>query len=195
VPNRSASLLDPVSGNAPFPHPNVDVVITDQLLKSVGDLKHVRLIADKYFNTIHLWMPVLSDTRFLERLPRTFLEPQADVSLLNLSMALVTIVPAGSNVSISTSPLYTLVKSSIAILEAANIHSLEVLQSRLLLSLFEVGHGIDPAAYITIGATARAAAAIGVNFKSHRRSSPARVPLVDSDEQLCVWWAIVILDR
>lgn len=183
------------SSSVAVPPSGVDSAITDQLSKFVGDLQRIRRVLTKYFSTIHLWMPVISEPRLLDRLPRIFLEPQADVSLLTLSIALITTLPVGSDVLSSASPMYTLVKSSIAVVEAANINSLEVLQSRLLLSLFEVGHGIDPAAYITLGATARAAAAMGVNLKSRGRHSGRQVPLERSDEAICVWWAIVILDR
>lgn len=75
-------------------------------------------------------------------------------------MALITSMPSSNEIPLS---LYTTVKTSIAILKATNIHSLALVQSRLLVSLFEVGHGFDTTAYISIGATARAAAAIGLN--------------------------------
>ncbi len=177
------------------PQCNFDSLITDQLSKSVGNLHQVRHVVTKYFNTIHLWMPVIWESRFLDKLSVVFFEPQADLSLLILSMAIITDIPVGVNVLSSASSLYTLVKSSLAVVEAANIHLLEVLQSRLLLSLFEVGNGIDPAAYITLGATARAAAAMGANLNPKWQYSTTQVPLQRSDEALCVWWGIVILDR
>lgn len=84
--------------------------------------------------------------------------------------------------------LYTLLKISIARLEAADINSIEVVQARLLVTSFEVGHGLN-AAYISIAALARAAAAIGLNETVNAPSSPV------CEEGLRVWWGIVMLDR
>jgi hypothetical protein len=129
----------------------------------------------------------VSESLFYERLPTTFLKPRADLSLLSLSIALITRIPAEEDSDFMSS-LYTLVKGSIAIIEAANINSLETVQARFLVSLFESGHGI-PAAYLSIAATARAAALLGINRTINDPCSPS------SEEGLRVWWGIVMLDR
>lgn len=144
-------------------------------------------MASRYFTTIHRWLPVVSESLFYERLPNTFTKPRADISLLSLSMALITTIPS-EQVSKSMLALYTLVKSSTAIVEAANVNTVEVVQARLLVSLFEYGHGM-PAAYISLGATARAAAAIKINGTVDDPCSPS------SNEGLKLWWGIVMLDR
>ncbi|KAH7327025.1 hypothetical protein BKA65DRAFT_509774 [Rhexocercosporidium sp. MPI-PUGE-AT-0058] len=174
---------------------SVNFAITEKLALAVGDLPDVRLIAAKYFNSIQLWFPVLSESKYYDRLPNTFTEPCAEYSLLSLSMALIVSLPLEQETRESFSSLYMLVKSSIAIVEAANIHSLEVVQSRLLVSLFEVGHAIEPAAFMSLGTTARAAVAIGLNQKLDSSG------LVDSEKHLTaelglrVWWGIVMVDR
>jgi hypothetical protein len=167
---------------------SINTAITEQLSKAVGNVADVRDVAATYFGTIHLWFPIMSERWYYERLPNIFEHPRADHSLLSLSMALINSIPAEKDKPDTLSPLYVLVKSSIAIIEAANINTLEVVQSRLLVSLFEVGHGI-PAAFMSLAATARAAVLIGVNQTIHGSSSPAR------DEGLRVWWGIVMLDR
>jgi hypothetical protein len=88
-----------------------------------------------------------------------------------------------------------LVKSSIAISEAANLHSLEIVQSRLLVSLFEFGHAIDPAAFISLAATARAAVAIGLNKEINKPCSDNLPTCSKKEEGSRVWWGIVMLDR
>jgi hypothetical protein len=85
--------------------------------------------------------------------------------------------------------LYTLVKTSVAILEAADLNSIEVVQARLLVTLFEVGHGLSTAGYISMAALARAAATLGINETINASSSPK------CEEGLRVWWGIVMLDR
>ena len=72
--------------------------------------------------------------------------------------------------------------------------SLLVLQAGLLIALYEVGHGIYPAAFLSVGACARYAQALGI--KSNGSMSAKRVlSLVEVEEHRRVWWAIVILDR
>src|SRR5204863_2819903 len=75
-------------GDGKFTEATVNNVATDQLLNAVGDVSAVRNVAIKYFKTIHLWFPILSDISFYEGLSNVFLQPRADYSLLLLSMAL-----------------------------------------------------------------------------------------------------------
>lgn len=146
-------------------------------------------MAATYFGTIHLWFPIISETLYYERLPNTFVRPCVGHSLLSLSMALINTIPPEKDKPDTLSPLYVLLKSSIAIVEAANINSLEVVQARLLVSLFEVGHGIS-AAFISLAATVRAAVSLGINQTIYHTSS-----LKPEEDGLRVWWAIVMLDR
>ena len=168
--------------------PSINTAITEQLSKAVGSVTDVGDVAATYFGTIHLWFPVVSETRYYECLPNIFTHPRADHSLLSLSMALINTIPAEKDEPDTLTPLYVLLKSSIAIIEAANIDTLEVVQARLLVSLFEVGHGI-PAAFISLAATARAAVLIGVNQTAHDTQA------LERDEKLRLWWGIVMLDR
>lgn len=161
----------------------------------MGNVTQIKEVAKEYFATIHKWLPIVTEGEYFERLPRIFVEPHADFSLLSLSMSLIISLPRGSDILSTASPLYTLLKSSVAIVEAAGIHTFGVVQSRLLIALFEVGHGIDPAAYITIGATARAAAAIGINITSNPHSPSNIKEYLKSEEALRLWWGIVTLDR
>jgi hypothetical protein len=107
---------------------------------------------------------------------------------------LITATPPVKETLDSFTSLYILVKSSIAIVEAANINSLEIVQSRLLVSLFEFGHGM-PAAFISIAATVRAAVAIGLNETIKDPCKDVSADCSKLEEGLRVWWGIVMLDR
>lgn len=145
--------------------------------------------------TYYLGFPVLSESNYYVRLPNAFTGPCAEFSLLSLSMALIVSIPLEKETRESFSSLYMLVKSSIAIVEAANIHSLEVVQSRLLVTLYEVGHAIEPAAFMSLGTTARAAVAIGLNQKLDSSESVIGQKYCTTELGLRVWWAIVMVDR
>ena len=174
---------------------SVNIAITEKLALAFGDISSLRANAVKYFGSIHLWFPILSDVSYYERLSSVFSQPCAEYSLLSLSMALITTIPPERETWESFSSLYMLVKSSIAIVEAANIHSMEVVQARLLVTLFEVGHVIEPAAFISLGAVARAAVAIGLNRTVTDSSSDDKDVYSKTEEGLRVWWGIVMVDR
>lgn len=173
---------------------SVDSMITDKLKHSIGDIAALRNVATKYFKSIHVWFPILSELSYYERLATAFDTPSAEYGLLSLSMILITnLLPAKETLDSFTS-LYILVKSSIAIVEAANINSLDIVQARLLVSLFEFGHGM-PAAFISIAATVRAAVAIGLNHTINRPCKDVSMSSSKREEGLRVWWGIVMLDR
>ncbi|KAE8446351.1 hypothetical protein EG329_012100 [Mollisiaceae sp. DMI_Dod_QoI] len=186
------NLLSPPATPPLFPQLDVNKAITSRLLHAVGEIPAVRATAEKYFASIHRWFPILSDVSYYERLTSTFTEPTAEHSLLSLSMALITCMPSEDE---SFTSLYMLAKSAIAIVEAANIYSLEVVQARLLVTLFEVGHGIEPAAFISLAATTRAAVAIGLNQKINDPSCYDENINSRTQAGLRVWWGLVMLDR
>ncbi len=169
-------------------------MITEKLKQSVSDISGVRNAATKYFSSIHVWFPILSELSYYERLTRVFEKPCAKYSLLSLSLMLITTAPPVKETLDSFTSLYVLVKSSIAIVEAANITSLEIVQSRVLVSLFEFGHGM-PAAFISIAATVRAAVAIGIKKTIKAPCTDVSADCSKFEEGHRVWWGIVMLDR
>ncbi|KUJ23808.1 uncharacterized protein LY89DRAFT_726866 [Mollisia scopiformis] len=188
----TVTLLSPPETPPLCLQPDVNKAITGRLLHAVGDISAIRVIAENYFGSVHRWFPILSEVSYYEQLTSTYTDPNAEYSLLSLSMALITLMPSEDE---SFSSLYMLVKSAIAIVEAANIHSLEVVQARLLVTLFEAGHGIEPAAFISMAATTRAAVAIGLNQKindpcCHDENINSKI-----QAGLRVWWGLVMLDR
>lgn len=162
----------------------IDNVITANLSRLVGDVPQLREAALRYFSTIHLWFPILSESAYYESLPGTFVNPQAESSLLSLSMMLVVTHVSDSKMM----ELYTVTKTCIALTEAAGTHSLRIVQARLLITLFEVGNALEEAAYISIASTARAAACISLNDAS--RGSDHDSTVIER-----VWWGVVLLDR
>ena len=189
-PLSSPRLFD--DGN--FIRTNVNNMITDKLKTSIGDISDIRNAATKYFKSIHVWFPILSELSYYERFTSVFAQPCAEYSVLSLSMMLIITTPPGKETLDSFTSLYILVKSSIAIVEAANINSLEIVQARLLVSLFEFGHGM-PAAFISIAATVRAAVAIGLNQTIKSPCTDVSANCSKLEECLRVWWGIVMLDR
>ncbi|KAH7403566.1 hypothetical protein BKA64DRAFT_707051 [Cadophora sp. MPI-SDFR-AT-0126] len=121
-------------------------------------------IFSAYSRAIDPWFPVVSVSRLGTRSPTSWDEVPLETVLLCLSIELLaTPPPATSEADFDTSDfksLYLYTKSILASTEALGINSVIIVQSRLLVTLFEVGHGFYPAAYISIGTTVRAAEAL-----------------------------------
>jgi hypothetical protein len=102
-------------------------------------------------------------------------------------------MPSGQTTKLQT-PLYHHVKDFISILEASNEITLDLVHSRVLVTFYEMGHGLHTAAYVSAAGNARLARSIGLHNK------PWRFLSVESDkllleEQKRTWWAICNMDR
>lgn len=92
--------------------------------------------------------------------------------------------------------LYAKVKHLASSLEAGGIITIRLLQSYLLLAVYELCNAIHPAAYLTIGHCARLGYAIGVHDRRHAiQMLPPSISWTAVEEQRRVWWAVLILDR
>ncbi|KAK0960509.1 hypothetical protein LTS01_020868 [Friedmanniomyces endolithicus] len=148
-------------------------------LSSLGSSQELRQMIEHYFLTIHSHFPIISKIRLYQHLTNPLHEPGADLALLFLAMQLASTTLA------STQPpqtqLYQDVKSLYAYLESQNALSLQTIQALLLIALYEIGHAIYPAAYLTTGHAARLGHALGLHARDEERRR--------------VWWAVILLDR
>ncbi|KAF4951796.1 hypothetical protein F66182_18461, partial [Fusarium sp. NRRL 66182] len=138
-------------------------------------------------------MPFISKKRFYDVHVRTLPPSQPDVILLLLCLKLITSLPPARPRDART-PLYYAAKHFYLDLEGEDFFSILNLQAGILLGLYEIGHGIYPAAFLTIGACARYAHALGIHVSKTVKSRKV-LTLVEAEERRRVWWAIVILDR
>lgn len=167
--------------------------IPGHLLRLLGDIDEIHSTASRFFGQVHLWMPFISKKRFYEIYLPSYSQCHPDITLLLLSLKLITSLPPHDPRNPQTQ-LYRDMKHLLTDIEGSATFSILVLQARVLLALYEIGHGIYPAAFLTIGACARYAHALGIRAK--KTVSTKRVlTLVELEERKRVWWAIVILDR
>ncbi|EED14623.1 fungal specific transcription factor, putative [Talaromyces stipitatus ATCC 10500] len=178
-------------GHLEIPSPATSV--PQHILRLIGDLDDIHTTASKFFDHIHLWMPFISRKRFYDIHIRTVPPSKPDVILLLLCLKLITSFPP-ANPRDPRTPLYHAAKHFFLDLEGDVTLSLLILQAGVLLALYEIGHGIYPAAFLTIGTCARYAHALGISV-SRAVESRKVITLVELEERRRVWWAIVILDR
>ncbi|KAK3329134.1 hypothetical protein B0H66DRAFT_540320 [Apodospora peruviana] len=157
-----------------------------------GDLNS---ICHSYSVTINQWLSILSPQRLFQSISAlknadlTSKDP-ALILLLSCLCILVESDYAGPCQE------YLLVKSLSSALENEGIISFRLLQALTMLAVYELGHGIYPSAYLTIGRAGRLAMLMGLQ---DRRVTPHLFKEADTwtlrEEERRTWWAIFILDR
>ncbi|RDW56777.1 hypothetical protein BP6252_13961 [Coleophoma cylindrospora] len=199
--SASAGLIDITASTDPFRHesirkPTVDAITQKELFRIVGSPNNMRQVASSYFASISRRIPIVSANRFLDKLPSTVSTGcDADFAALCLSIYLILEVPQPGDVSMQSS-LYVKVKGILSLLEATSYHSLEVVQSRILVAFYEMGHGLYPAATASIGACGKMARFIGLHSDStYQNPDEETAWKILAEEKRRTLWALHNLDR
>jgi hypothetical protein len=190
-PEESPALSEP--SRDLISEPSVPILSSEEDIKIVIMRRFSEItpedVATAYYRSIQTWFPIISFAELCARLPRTWEQASTDMCLLLISMSLLQKIPEtqikdGNRhlPQVLESP-YLLLKSLVAVLEGLGVNSLDFLYARALLVLFEVVHGIFPAAYISIGSLFRAADALLIYNSDHK--------IAHSE----LWRGILILDR
>jgi hypothetical protein len=173
--------------------PTPSILVPEYVSNLLGGNHELRKVTVDFFTTIHTFMPIVSKKTFYDLLLNPLLQRRADVAFLCLCMKLVLWIPSDTD-SIHHTGDYAAVKQYLSELEAAGVYTLQVLQGRLLITLFEHGHCVYPAAYMSISASVAHGFALGLD---NQEVTPAMkvLPWVEMEERRRVWWAVIILER
>ncbi|KAL7935536.1 hypothetical protein V8C35DRAFT_279265 [Trichoderma chlorosporum] len=195
----SPNFTDITSSVEPFLHdslrrPTVDIIVQKHFLRIIGSRSEMHRIADSYFATIARRISVVSAQRLYARLPKIE-SPScaADFAALCLCLHLLLQLPQQHDSSMQSS-LYVTLKGIISLLEATSYHSLEVIQCRILIAFYEIGHGIYPAAAASVGSCAKMARFAGFHRHSILSSYDDEREIV-AEEKKRTLWALHNLDR
>jgi hypothetical protein len=122
-------------------------------------------------------------------------EAGPDLALLFLAMKLIITRPQDGADS-SLNPVYQAAKRFLGLMEASGLVSLLVLQSYILVNLYEMSMAIYPAAWMTAGTSVRYALVLGINT---HQDVPQLLGHVNSwtehEERIRCWWGVLIIDR
>lgn len=177
--------LDPYvlqQGQIDIPQPGNS--IPAHILHLLGDIDSIHSYATEFFSHDHTLMSFISKPRFYSYHlnSQSCIPNRPETILLLLSLKLITTLPP-TNPRNPQTPLYQAIKHYCLEVETSNVPSLPILQAEILIALYEMGHGIYPAAYLTIGACARYAYALGINC--NKRLNVRRVlTMVEMEERL-----------
>ncbi len=159
----------------------------------VGNFNEKELIGTQFFSSIHVWMPIISKQRFFIRLLDSPDIHRSDVALLCLSMKLVMWLPSLDHPD-SRPPIYIAARQFLYSVDISKHLTLPILQAAILITIFEIGHAIYPAAHISMSLCIECVAAMGLGWKSARWGENS-LSWIEIEERKRVWWAIVILER
>lgn len=171
--------------------PNPLLSPPQELLSFLGTTSDVQEVVDLFFKTMHVWFPIIWRRPFSS--PLTSSQFGADMVLLYACMKLINKAPVLGPPSRST--LYALAKDFSSYAESSGLLSIRLLQAVILLAVYEIGHGIYPAAYMTVGRAARLGTIMGLHKKGAQRIYDNSTSRGDNEEERRVWYSIIILDR
>lgn len=169
--------------------PRAGVVVPADIKDLIGGQAEITSVAGEFFTTIHKWWPILCKQKFYSQLLNPLTQLRADVALLLLSMKLIIWRPSRA-IPEPRTPLYQTSKQFYSVMEESGVASIYILQSGILIALYEFGHGIYPAAYLSIGACARWGMMYELDDMEDRGQR-----WIDAEERKRAWWAVLILDR
>jgi hypothetical protein len=136
------------------------------------------------------WLPVLSPKKLFQDMNTL---PSDDPGLVLLLICLRLLSDADYS---GPTQEYKFAKALSSSAENEGIVSLRLIQSLVLLAVYELGNGIYPSVYLTIGRAARLAMLVGIH---DRKGAPQLFKSGDTftlqEEERRTWWAIFILDR
>jgi len=175
--------------------PRVDLPLPPEVTGYVSDME---FIVSQHFATTQSWMPIISKKKIYRELADKRSRHQSDFTILLYCMKLLMWWPAGRDRYTKIDPRTAAYSTATRLLheaEAAGTLTLQLLQAKLLVSLYELGHGIYPAAYLSVGSCARYGTALGIDRTNEASQSNYATGSVDLEEMRRCWWAIIILDR
>ncbi|KAL9596276.1 MAG: hypothetical protein Q9219_005906 [cf. Caloplaca sp. 3 TL-2023] len=155
--------------------PLISIPLPRELVESCKDPQS---IARSYFETIHPFLPFISKKNFYDHFPPVHVQPNIVFTILVSCMKLISwLPPKNAQGNDPKSPTYLAIKRTLTETDVAGIFSLQLLQATILVSMYEVGHAMYPAAYTSIGACARYALALGIDAFMVVDLTPTALPL------------------
>jgi hypothetical protein len=186
-------LADSLSGVDPSNHETLQKSTVDMIMRIFGSFSNILAISREFFTGTHQRVSSISKLRFEQNIQAMTTRPRADFATLCLTILLIQQKPMGKATNMQ-SPLYFTVTNLITLLETEDSPSLDLAHCRVLVTFYEMGHGLYRAAYVSLAGCARAARGLGLHRKPWRNLEAGSDKLL-LEEGKRTWWAIVLMDR
>ncbi|KAG9252682.1 fungal-specific transcription factor domain-containing protein [Emericellopsis atlantica] len=171
-----------------------DTALLPDLMRYIRHPAQIRQEVDIYFQSTHMYFPVVSKLRLYQELSTTTSPTRADTILFLSASQLHTQLDVDNEPAHRA--LYWRVKAGCVDVERSGVLSVRALQAILLVALYEITNAIYPAAYLTVGHCARLGHMMSLHFvdKTPQLIGPPST-VTELEERRRVWWSIIILDR
>ncbi|KAI1459889.1 hypothetical protein F4805DRAFT_35125 [Annulohypoxylon moriforme] len=152
-------------------------------------------VYDRYFSTVHHWLPILSKKIARRHIGEYGPVPDSPSQLLFLCMKLIS-EPPSPELSPRASKTYSTALETLLKVENSCLPCLQLLQSIILIAVYEIGHAIYPAAYLRVGYASRLCIIMGFHDrKNANQLFKDAVGWTAREEERRAWWAVFCLDR
>lgn len=165
-----------------------------EVLELLGDGPSILAVISDFFTAVHSWMPIISKRRFTRDMVNPLWETGPDGALLFLCMKLM--LTRTQEFESPINHIYLTAKRFLSLMENSGMASISVLQSYVLVTMYELAQAIYPGAWMTAGASVRYGQLLGID------EHPGGPVLLDRpqswievEERKRTWWAVLILDR
>lgn len=160
----------------------------------LGSHEDLSTTSSCFFAGIHHWFPILSPKKIEQRLRDSASFFDVHFSLLLLSMKVLVTSPTSLE-EVLAFPLYSRTKEVASELETRGLVSLELLQCLTLICVYEIGHGLHPAAFTQVARVARLAMLMGLASRDTKQLFAMPDTWTTREEERRTWWTIMLLDR
>jgi hypothetical protein len=181
--------------NAQLWLPQINVLLSSEVRGYVNDSE---FIVSQHFATTQSWMPLLSKKKIYQELANDPSQHPSDFIILLYCMKLLMWWPPAHDGSAKRDGRTAAHSTATRLLheaECTGILTLQLLQAKLLVCLYELGHSIYPAAYLSVGACARYGMALGIDKTNEAFQRDLTTDPMDLEEMRRCWWAVIIIDR
>lgn len=144
----------------------------------------------RFFERIDPWMPVIP-RRHLMHLRQDLLAATSPQLLLLLASLKVLVKQLPDDDAMTKDYLY--IRAAVFRAQVSSSLDIATAQATLLILLYEFGHGIYPAAYLTLGAYCQYLLALRINSANLDQLDTQDWFLAEQRRRL--WWAGIVLDR
>jgi hypothetical protein len=207
---KGSFLPNPI-GTVPYCHPalqpgadwlssrvaslNTDEILTQQIHIVFASIEHeLENICSGFLATINIWVPVVIESQLIEQIADIGSTKRSDVCALILSIYLVTRTP-GSHNEDTPDPLYRILKSFHSKLQSSDKTTIQVIQTSILISIYEHGQALDEECYLTLGSCSRMGHVMGIHKTLTQDPPNDTAERVNFETNKHVWWCIVMMER
>ncbi|KAI1502545.1 hypothetical protein F5X99DRAFT_417869 [Biscogniauxia marginata] len=162
---------------------------------SASPTPEVQALVEEYFSAVHPWLPILSKKRIRQTFVESGASEDALHALLLLCMKLLS-EPLPPETPAAATYGYLTAKESLLRVESSYFPSLALLQSVILIAVYEISHGIYPAAYLRVGHASRLAIMMGFHDRKHASQMFKETSTwTGREEERRAWWMVFCLER